>query len=257
MNPGVAFKRVAILVFAALLLEFCSRIGLVPQVMLPPPSDVIATLLRILTNPNSLSAIPQPSLDFYGNLGITLLEVAVSYSIVSSVGLVAGFAIGQVKLLEEAFEPLIVIAFAIPNVVLYPLILLLLGFGPMSKIAFGVITGLFPVVSSTIAGMRQVDRDFIRCARSLGASNLQLYLKVVFPASAFVVVTGLKQGFSLAVLGVIAAELISSPSGIGYLLNYEIQLFRTSEAFALVIVVLALSITGLQVLNWLEKHLGR
>lgn len=249
--------RLLIITAAIIAWELVTRLGMIPSIMLTPPSAVIQTLIRILISPTSLSLKPQPTLEFYSNLRLTSIEIIAAFAIVSTVGLTLGFVIGSIKSFAEIFEPILVAVFAIPNVVLYPIILLLFGFGLASKIAFGVVLGFFPVVSSTVAGLRQIEKSLVTVAVSIGASKLQIFQKVIIPAASISIVSGLKQGLSLTVIGVIAAELISSPFGLGYLLTYELSFFQTNELLALVMVIVAVTMTGLQAFEFIESHLRK
>ncbi len=249
--------RLLILAFALVLWELSGRLNWVHRTFLAPPSEVITTLVRVLVSPGSIGPLPRESLHLYSNLQLTLIEIVVAYAFVSLLGLLLGFAIGEVKVLGETLEPLMVAVFAIPNVVLLPSILLLFGFGVASKIVFGVILGFFPVVSNTVAGLRQVEKPLLVTAQSMGANNLQLHAKVIIPAASVAIISGLKQGLSLTIIGVIAAELVSSPTGLGYLMNYSASFFYTPELFSLVMIALAISLSGLWIFGLLEKRLKR
>ena len=126
-----------------------------------------------------------------------------------------------------------------PSVVWYPSLMLFLGLGPASKIAFGVLLGFFPVTLSVLAGIRQVPDTLIVVAVSMGAGRWTLFRKVMLPAMASTMVGGLRSGLALSVVGVLVGELLGARAGLGYVINYAYGLMMTAEYAALVVLVAA------------------
>ena len=98
------------------------------------------------------------------------------------------------------FEPLLAGVYSVPIILFLPLFVLFFGLGPGSKIAIGTTISFFPIVLNTIAGFGYVDRIFITAARSMGASDLQMFRYVLLPAALPVILTGLRIGFTVALL---------------------------------------------------------
>lgn len=185
---------------------------------------------------------------------MTFYEIGVSFTVSAGIGLSTGMVIGNFKLIEESLEPIIIALVTIPNYVLFPIMYFLFGIGPKSDIAFGILLGFFPVLANTISGARSVDPQLISLSKTMGASTLQVFRKVVLPASAGPVISGLKQGFSFSVIGVIAGEILIPISGVGYLLTYAQGFFYPAELEAVIIIVVSLAIGGNIAFSRIERR---
>src|SRR6202008_1429 len=100
-------------------------------------------------------------------------------------------------------------------ILVLPLYMLFFGLGPASKIALGATISFFPIVLSTIAGFGNVDRTLVTAAKSMGASDYQLFRYVLVPAALPVILSGLRMGFTIALLAIIGSEVIASLAGPG------------------------------------------
>lgn len=207
-----------------------------------PPSAVLPALGRIL----GLEAWPE----FPQHLGLTVREILLAYLLAVSTGLGLGFVLGLRARLGAIYEPLLAALYAVPSVVWYPSLMLFFGLGPSSKVAFGFLLGFFPIVLAVLTGIRQVDRHLLAVALSMGARPRSLFVKVVLPAMTATLISGLRAGLALTVVGVIVGEVLGSRAGLGYLINYAYGLLRTPEYVALVVITLALvmAIDGLAAL---------
>ncbi|MDQ8728485.1 ABC transporter permease subunit [Bradyrhizobium sp. LHD-71] len=172
-------------------------------------------------------------------------ETATAYSVAAIVavlgGLLMGIALGAHRLTGEVFEPIFVALYSIPKVTLYPVVLLLFGLGIEAKIAFGAMHGIIPVTIFTLNAVRQVNRTWLRAGRAMGLSPAQSILHIVVPATIPEIVSGIRIGLSLALLGTMLGELFASKRGLGFLLMSAIDVHdvRTIMAIALLISIFA------------------
>jgi ABC-type nitrate/sulfonate/bicarbonate transport system permease component len=118
---------------------------------------------------------------------------------------------------------------------------LFFGLGPASKIALGTTIAFFPIVLSTIAGFNNVDRTLVRAARSMGASNYQLFRYVLVPAALPVILTGLRMGFTVALLSILGSETIASLAGLGHHIVQLAEAMEMSRMFAYIVFVVAIA----------------
>ena len=130
-------------------------------------------------------------------------------------------------------------------------------FGPASKITFGVLTGFFPIALNTLNGISAVDARYLVMARAMGASRLQLYSRVLFPFAIPAIVSGLRIGTGLVVIGVVVAEMLASRNGIGFLITYHRTLFDTGDVYLGFMFALALAIGVNRGLSALERRFGQ
>jgi ABC-type nitrate/sulfonate/bicarbonate transport system permease component len=135
--------------------------------------------------------------------------------------------------------------------------LLFFGLGPASKIALGATISFFPIVLSTIAGFGNVDRTLVTAARSMGASNYQLFRYVLVPAALPVILTGLRMGFTLALLAILGSETIASLAGLGHHIVQLAENMEMARMFAYIAFVVAITVLLNSLVSYLEARGGR
>lgn len=219
--------RVAVLVGVLVVWEVVA--APLDPVLYVAPSALPGALLRVFTA-GDLPPLPR-------HLWVTVKETAAAYALAVVAGLWLGFLLGFWPRVGRIYEPILAALYAIPSVVWYPSLMLLFGLGPASKIAFGFLLGFFPILLSVLAGIRQIDRHLITVAVSMGASRGMIFRKVVLPGMASTLVSGLRAGLALSVVGVLVGETLGSRSGLGYLITYAYGLLMTREYAALVLIV--------------------
>jgi ABC-type nitrate/sulfonate/bicarbonate transport system permease component len=179
---------------------------------------------------------------FWNAVGVTAWTTAIAYAISVAFGIAAGFFIGRSRVLTAALEPVISGVFAIPIVLFFPMIVIIFGIGPPSKIVFGAVYGFFPIALNTIAALSTVDPLFLRSARSLGASDAQLFRHVYLPGALPVVVTGLRVGFFICFASVLGGETLSSASGVGHQIARQGELMNSAPMYAWIVIVLGATV---------------
>ena len=209
--------------------EAVPRLGLLPELFVPPLTKTLAVLW--LDRAIYASA-----------LTVTLYEVAVAMLIACGVGILVGAIVGGVASIRNLMLPVFSSLYAVPIVILYPIFTAWFGIGSESKIAFAGVYGFFPVMLSTAAGIRTIDEQYLLAARSMGATLSQLIVRVIIPASIPTVLTGLRLGGALTIIGVVVSEMLTSASGIGYLVTINRTILDSPRVFAAIIVVLVLSV---------------
>jgi NitT/TauT family transport system permease protein len=145
------------------------------------------------------------------------------------------------------FEPLIIAVSSLPKVTLYPMVLLICGLGQSSKIAFGFIHGVLPIMLFTLGAAREIPLHYVKTARTLGLNRVATLRRVMLPAMASGIVSGMRLGASLALLGVIIGEMFGAQRGLGFLLMNAIDINDTAQmaAVALILIFLALALNAL------------
>ena len=123
---------------------------------------------------------------------------------------------GWYSRLNAVLEPFVSALYATPRIALLPLILIWLGIGIASKIAIVFLGAVFPIVVNTVTGVRTVEADFIKAARSFGASDRQMFLTVVLPSSVPLLLAGLRLGLGHALVGIVVGEMYGATKGLGY-----------------------------------------
>ena len=219
--------RAALLLAALVVWEISAR--MLNPMLYVGPSRLPAALGRVLATRD----LPPLS----GHLWLTLGEIAAAYALAIAGGLWVGFVLGLKQSVGRVYEPLLSTLYAVPSVIWYPSLMLFLGLGPASKIAFGFLLGFFPVTLAVLAGIRQVPATLVTVAVSMGAGQWTVFRKVMLPAMASTLAGGLRTGLALSVVGVLVGELLGARAGLGYVINYAYGLMMTAEYAALVVLV--------------------
>ena len=179
--------------------------------------------------------------EFWPDLQVTLGELAVAFVISSIAGISVGYLVSRSQYLIRVFEPLLSGIYSIPIILFLPLYVLFFGLGPSSKIALGATISFFPIVLNTIAGFGYVDRIFITAARSMGASDYQMFRYVMLPAALPVILTGLRIGFTIALLSILGSETIASLAGLGHKIVQLAEAMEMARMFAYIVFVVMIA----------------
>lgn len=197
---------------------------------------------------------------FWDNAEATLQAFAYALAISTVAGIALGLLLGLRRFAGDVAEPLLVSLYTIPKVTLYPVMLLVFGLGMSAKVAFGVIHGMIPVILFTLAAVKNIPPVLLRTARALHLRPLQTALDVLAPAVMPEIVTGLRVGFALTLLGVLIGEMFASQRGLGFLIINGINSHdvRMTTAVAVIVVVFAVFANGAMLaLDHRVHHAGR
>ena len=174
----------------------------------------------------------------------TLYEVGASLVIGGVTGAVVGLVLGGNRFLSRAFEPYLHYLGPTPKIIFFPIMIMWFGVGGGSKIAMGALSCFFPVALSTAVGMRQIEPVLVRVGKSFRATTAQMVAKIYLPAIRPAMLTGLRLGLGVAVIGVLLAETKLSNRGLGYLVIQRYTTFDMPGMYALLIVVFLLAIVA-------------
>ena len=246
-TPGE--RRIARLVQAAFLCVLITMWHLatnhwgINPLLLPKPQHVVAELADILR-----------SGEFWPDLLLTLRELVSAFAISMTLGVALGFVVSRSPILVKVFEPLIAGVYAIPIILFLPLYVLFFGLGPASKIALGATISFFPIVLNTIAGFVSVEKLYVTAAKSMGASSWALLRYVLVPGALPVILSGLRMGFTVALLSIIGSETIASLEGLGHRIVHLAEAMDNARMFAYIVFVIAIAATLNSFVSWLEAR---
>jgi len=226
---------------------------------------VALALWILLAARNSPHVLPGPNLvwsafqtswaqdQFQPAFVTTLVEATTGWAIGAAAGLVLGYLISRSRLLEYAVTPYLAGAQAAPMIAVAPLLLLWLGLGMQLKIWLAAVIALFPVMTTTISGIRAVKRDYVDVARVFGASWWQQALHVEGPLSARSIFAGARIAIVLAVVGAFVGELVNPDQGLYAYIQLQNQSFDTAGVFVGVLALMALAAFLFAVLIAIER----
>jgi NitT/TauT family transport system permease protein len=240
------WTRRLIVLGALVLWELWTRLAGNSELIAAPSAIVRALFSDILSDSAIRSAI-----------ALTLFEVVSAYALAVVVGLALGLAIGSTSLSRRSLFPIILLLYAIPQVILLPLFTLGFGIGPAAKIAFGFSHGVFPIVVNVVAGMRNVNPLYLKAARSMGARQSDIIRNVTFPHMVASFFTGLRLAMTMTLLGVILAELYVSTAGVGYFTRLFAETFDPAPLFALIGTLAIMAIGLNEIVRKIERRFTR
>ena len=224
-------------------LEAASRLGRVAPHLLPPPSEVLNTLWWLLGQ------------GLAGHVAASSLRVLAGFAAGAGLALATGALVGLSRRSEQFLDPSFQALRAIPSLAWVPLLLLWLGIDEAPKLVLIAIGAFFPVYMGVASGFRDVDRKLVEVARMAGLSSLALVRRVLLPAAMPAVLTGLRNGLSLAWMFMVAAELIAATRGLGYLLTDGRETSRADIVLAAIVLLALLGKLSDTAMQRLERHL--
>jgi len=233
-EAGLERLRPAVLpiAFAAALLllwEMVVVIGRYPKVILPAPSDIFAALVADFPD-ICRQAVP------------TVRDTLAGFALAALLGVAMAALLTFSRLLKQAIYPLIIVIQLVPKIAWTPLFIVWAGIGWQSRLTIATFIAFFPIFISMVAGLESTDGSLVRLCRALTASPWRIFWLVRLPASMPYLFAGLKIAITLAVIGVIVAEFISSSEGLGFFILKSAAMLRTDLILAAIVVLCAVGL---------------
>ncbi len=226
--------------------EYVTRAGLVGALTLAPPSDIVITLLELLRSGTVLDDFVRSSVSILIAFGAALLT-----------GVTGGWIIWRYNVLQQILDPYLIAWYAMPIFAFYPMLIAIFGTGMTPIILIAYAMGVVAIIINTANGFNEVRSVHRDVGRSMMLSRWEILRYIYVPAAAPYIFTGLKLGFVYSIIGVLASEFILSNAGLGFQIAYSYNNFDTSEMFAVMILVVVLSIVINLTLLRIEDRLYR
>ncbi len=195
--------------------------------------------------------------NFWLHVQATLIAFLYALTISILVGVALGLVFGKQRFAGDVAEPILVALYTIPKITLYPLILLIFGLGLSAKVAFGVIHGVIPIILFTLNAVKNISPVLLRTSRIMRLSAWQTAATVLTPAVLPELVTGVRVGFSLTMLGVLIGEMFASQRGLGFLIINGISLHNVRMTTSVILIVVAFAIAANSLLLALDQRMHR
>jgi NitT/TauT family transport system permease protein len=215
------------------------------EIIFTPFTAVVAHLFQLIVGGPLLGAMAYSVSMFLGGLVIG-----------SVIGIVLGVAMGRFASFEAAVGMYIYAVYSTPLVALIPLISLWFGFGIEAQLIIISMFVLFPVTIAVYNGVRSVDASLIEVARSFRASEMAMWRHVIIPSVVPYIVTGLSQGVAMGLVGMFISEIYTALSGMGQLLAFSANSYKTADMLAVLLTVMILGVFFRMVIEQLRKRLA-
>lgn len=239
---AAGFSGLPLVVVLCLAWELAPRVGLLSPIFFPPFSEVLQALADLVESGVLLE-----------HISASLQRSIIGFVLAMLVAVPLGLAMGRYSRFEKVTDLLVQTMRNTPQFALLPVFILLLGIGEASKIAITFYASVWFILINTISGVKGVDPLLIKAARSMGTSDVDLFKKIVLPASIPAIVAGARLAVKSSVVAVIGAEMLAAKSGLGYLIQNSQLMMQVADMYA---GILTLTIIGLSInylLVWIEK----
>jgi ABC-type nitrate/sulfonate/bicarbonate transport system permease component len=215
-SVGVTMLSLAV----ALAVWQVATMTIVNPLLLPPPTEVFRTALPMLKSGEILN-----------DIAISLLRIAIGFVSGTILAIVVGVLMGRIQILNESLDPVIEVLRYLSPTAMIPIAIIWFGIGELSKYFLVFWATFFFVLINTIAGVRRTPLARQRAARCMGATRLQIFIRIVIPSSVPYIVTGMRVAMASAFMSIVPAEMLAADSGLGYLLQQSGVLMQTNRIF--------------------------
>ena len=223
--------RIFTLIVLLALWEAVARSGLLYQDVVPSLLKIASAFARLLIDPQT-----------WKHFAVSAWEIGAGLAIGYLLGVLFGLVAGSRRFFGAAVAPYVDGVATAPKIVFLPIVMLLVGTGMSSKLALGALSAFFPVAINMAASVRQVNPVFIKVGRSFRLSRWQMATRIYLPALRPSLITSLRLGFGLAVVGVLLAEIKLSNAGLGFLANEHYSHYRVPDLYAVLVLVFIVAV---------------
>jgi ABC-type nitrate/sulfonate/bicarbonate transport system permease component len=210
------------------------------------PSAIAKAFWTSLTEGNLLADLAFSGKNFAIGFGCALVS-----------GVVLGVIVGWYRRVRMILDPFLNALYAAPRIAMMPLIIIWFGIGMWSKVFIVFLSAFFPILVNTVAGIRNMDRDLLRAARAFCASDWQIFKTLAIPGSVPFILTGVRQGVAVGLIGVVVGEMLGSSEGIGFMVAYGGQTFQTDTLFVGFVIIAFAGILLTSLAERLERRFSR
>jgi NitT/TauT family transport system permease protein len=215
-------------------------------IFMAPPSAIFDAAVALIQSGALRKALIQTLWPFLVGMALTVI-----------VGILLGILIAQWRTMEYILDPFINALYAIPRIALVPLIILWAGLEFVGKVSILVSIAIFPITVNTYAGIRDVRGSMLEIGRAYGATDWQIFSKIIMPAAIPFIMAGIRLAVGLAIIGIIVAEFFTAISGLGGMIVEYANVFATAKLFVPIIVIALVGVVLTELVMWLERRMSR
>jgi NitT/TauT family transport system permease protein len=242
LSPN-AIRTVSVAVFLVVWEYYGRRMD---PIFMAPPSAIFAAAVALIRSGALEKALIETLWPFLVGMVLTVV-----------VGILLGILMAQWRVLEYVLDPFINALYAIPRIALVPLIILWAGLEFAGKVTILVSVAIFPITVNTYSGIRDVRGSMLEIGRAYGATEWQIFWKIVLPAAVPFIMAGIRLAVGLAIIGIIVAEFFTAISGLGGMIVEYANVFATAKLFVPIIVIALVGVILTELVMWLERRMSR
>ena len=238
----VLFFQIFIVIFFLGIWELASSTGLINSFLASSPTQVFNTFISLIKT-NNLS----------NHIYTTTYEVLISFFLASIIGFIIASIFWFNKTIAKIMDPYLTVLNSLPKVALGPLIIIWIGANTNSIIFMSLMISLFITIINIYNGFTSTDKYYITLLKTLNATKLQIFTKLIVPSNKKNIINCLKVNISMSLIGVIMGELLVSKEGLGYLIMYGSQVFNINLVITGVVLLAILSYIMYAIISYIEK----
>ncbi|MDP2632253.1 MAG: ABC transporter permease [Candidatus Curtissbacteria bacterium] len=244
MRRFSSFSGLFAIFFLLVIWQIFATSGIINPFFTSYPTKILSSLINLFS-----------SGFIYKHLTTSAYEFFLGLLIGVSLGIILGIAIGWYKTINNLANTFVTIFYVTPVIALIPLLIVWFGVGVTTKIVVVALATFFPMVINVRTGIRNVNPEHVRVAKSFGAGDFQIFCTVALPHSLPYILSGLRLSLGRALAGVIVAELYGARSGLGYLMTLFSSTFAIDKLMAVILIFIATGITLTQIIHFAEQRL--
>lgn len=230
-----------------LIYELAVRAGWLDAFTFIPFTEMIRSMFQCLGDPEF----------FWTHVWPTFIEIVISFVGAAILGVGTGLLLWRSDFLHYAFQPYLLLFYAVPFFAIYPIFITLFGTGPVSVIMVGILFSAPAVISNTAIGFRETRKVLIKYGQSLNLPFSKILWYIYFPSAWPYIFSGLKLATAYSIIGVVATEFILSARGIGYSISYAYNNFDLYSMYGAIMLVIVISLFSNTILGYIENRLFR
>jgi len=210
------------------------------------PSLIVAHFAKEMVDPG-----------FYNDLWVTGLELVLGYTSGGAAGIALGILLARWRYVARICDPFLLAVNSVPRIAVAPMLIVWFGIGIASKVFLAATLVFFITFFNTLSGIRGVDKALCDVARVQGASEWQIFTKVMLPHASAWILTGLKMSLPFGLVGVILGEFLVSSEGLGFRLNGYATGYNTTGAIAMILIMMFLMMALTAVADRIDARVMR
>lgn len=226
----IMLTQIVILAGLIVAWELLTKFEIISSFFFSSPSKIIQTIGELYR-----------SGELIYHASITLKETLIGFAIATSIGFVVAFILWYSDFLRRVLEPYLVVLNSLPKIALGPIIIIWFGAGSKAIVFMCILIVIIVTIMNILNSFTSCDKQLIALTRSLGASKMQIFLKLVLPSSLKDIVSTLKINVGLSWIGAIMGEYLVSKAGLGYLLIYGGQVFNLNLVMTSTVILCVLA----------------
>ncbi|HWE34264.1 MAG TPA: ABC transporter permease [Solirubrobacteraceae bacterium] len=197
-----------------------------------PPSSIVKAAWRQLVTQHTI----------WSPLLSSLEALFLGYAISLAIGIPVGIAMGRWRKVESVLAPYVSFLYVLPHVAFISLMVIWFGFGLKFRLAYVVVSAVWPIIINTMVGAKNVDQGMLDVGRSVCASERKMLRTIVLPSAIPYMLIGARQAFFLSWIGVIVAEVLSTQTGLGGVLTHYSDYYQTADMFVPIVLIMVIGV---------------